>query len=125
MAGGSRIRLLADFHMSVPTTLEEAFDALDKMLSDEDKEYLQKNPDEAPIRLHHSLGRHLRNEWGLWSDSVLKTHLMEVHGIKHPDDMSGFILDEYARCRYPTRYDRLRGQTELVTMIDDKSWPDE
>lgn len=94
--------------MPIPTTLDEAFEALDKMLCDEDREYLQKHPDKAPTKLHHSLGRHLRNNWGFWTESALKTHLRTVHGIKHPDDMSGFILDEYARCRYPTRYDRIR-----------------
>ena len=48
--------------MTIPATLDEAFDALDKMLCDEDREYLQKHPDEAPIKLHHSLGRHLRKD---------------------------------------------------------------
>lgn len=111
--------------MSIPTTLDEAFDALDKMLGDEDREYLQKNPEKAPIHLHHTLGRHLRNTWGFWTESPLKTLLRTEHGIRHPDDMSGFILDQYARCRYPTRYDRIRGKTEIMTMIDDKSWPEE
>ena len=81
------------------------------MLSDEDRRFLQeaKDPDDAAVSLHHSLGRHLRNEWALWGDdSKLKQHLREKHGITHPDDMSGFILRQYSRARIPTRYDRLK-----------------
>jgi len=100
----------ARFAPIIPTTLEEAFTALDRMLSIEDRNYLQKaeDPESAAVSLHHSLGRHLRNKWGLWGEgSPLKRCLREDHGITHPDDMSGFILREYCRVRYPTRHQLL------------------
>lgn len=94
----------------IPQTLDEAFEILDEKLSDEDRRYLQeaKNPDDAAVSLHHSLGRQLRNRWGLWGDgSPLKDHLRKEHGITHPDDMSGFIIRQYCRARYPTRHELL------------------
>ena len=94
----------------IPKTLDEAFEILDERLSEEDRRYLQeaKNPDDAAVSLHHSLGRQLRNRWGLWGDgSPLKEHLRKEHGIVHPDDMSGFILRQYCRARYPTRHELL------------------
>jgi len=97
---------------TIPTTLDEAFAALDAMLSDEDRRYLQEaeDPHKAAVSLHHSLGRHIRNEWGLWGDgSELKRHIRQKHGFIHPDDMSGLILREYCRARYPTAWDRLKG----------------
>jgi hypothetical protein len=105
----------------LPTNLEEAFAALDSLLTPEDRQYLEQHPDEAPVRLHHSLGRHLRNAWGFWSGSPLKTHLQEAHGIRHPDDMSHFVLTQYARCRYPTRYDRIRGERQYGFVLDDEA----
>ena len=97
--------------MPIPKTLDEAFTVLDAMLSNEDRRYLQeaKDPDDAAVSLHHSLGRHIRNTWGLWGDgSELKRCLRQDYGILHPDDMSGFILRQYCRARYPTRLDRLK-----------------
>ena len=97
--------------MPTPTTLDEAFDALDAMLTDEDRRYLQeaKDPDKAAVSLHHSLGRHIRNKWGFWQDSELKRHIRQKHGLVHPDDMSGLVLRLYCRARYPTAWDRLKG----------------
>lgn len=95
----------------IPRTLEETVPALDKMLNAEDRASLQTGDREKRYRvatqLHHSLGQHLRNEWGLWTHSPLARHFREVHGIEHPDDMSGKILDHYAEATIPTRYQRL------------------
>jgi len=100
----------AQFAPRIPKTLEECFEILDEKLSSQDRSYLQdaEDPDAAAVSLHHSLGRYLRNTWGLWGDgSELKRCLREDHGITHPDDMSGFILREYCRARYPTRQQKL------------------
>jgi len=96
--------------MPTPKTLDEAFAALDAMLTDKDRRYLQEaeDPDKAAVSLHHSLGRHIRNEWGFWQDSELKRHIRQQFGLVHPDDMSGLILRQYCRARYPTRLDRLK-----------------
>lgn len=41
---------------------------------------------------HHSLGRWIRNTWGLWQDSELKKD-MEARGFTHADDMSQTIIE--------------------------------
>lgn len=94
---------------SIPLTLDETVAALDAMLSEEDRAFLQKSedPEGAAVQLHHTLGRHLRNNWGLWRGSPLALHFRENHGIDHPDDMSGKILRNYTRARFPTRYQRI------------------
>jgi len=94
----------------IPKTLEEAFEALDAMLSESDRRFIQEAEDVQQViaRIHHGLGRHLRNKWGLWGEgSPLKKCLREEHGILHPDDMSGFILREYSRARFETRHQKL------------------
>ena len=94
----------------IPTTLDEAFKVLDTILCNEDRRYIQEaeDPHKAVASLHHTLGMHIRNEWGLWGNSELKRDIAEKYGIIHPDDVSALILREYARARYPTRYDRLK-----------------
>lgn len=79
----------------VPKTVEEAILALDKMLVPEDKEYLLTE-EKAAIMVHHTLGRWIRNNWGLWGGSELKDVLAK-QGIDHPDDMSHYIIEEYIK----------------------------
>ena len=97
------------FNELCPQNLDEAFEALDKMLHPQDREDLQTTDDPKTMmaRIHHSLGRHIRNAWGLWTDSPLAQHLKSEHGVEHPDDMSGHILTQYMRVRYPTAWDRI------------------
>lgn len=45
---------------------------------------------------HHTLGRDLRNECGLWRDSELKQYFNQL-GIHHPDDISSIILTSFHR----------------------------
>jgi len=80
-------------NISVPKTVNEAISTLEKILSDEDKEYLLKN---GAISMHSSLGRWIRNEWGLWTDSELKNELKKK-GVEHPDDMSNYIIEEFIK----------------------------
>lgn len=78
----------------IPKTLEEAIIELDKELSSDDKSFLLEN---GSLSVHHSLGRWIRNNWGLWGDpesSELKKSLLE-QGLEHPDDMSNYIIEEY------------------------------
>jgi hypothetical protein len=44
------------------------------------------------IVYHLGAGMGMRNEWGLWAGSPLYWHLWRK-GLRHPDDMSGYILD--------------------------------
>lgn len=91
--------------MKDPTTLEECFAVLDVLLGDEREALLREEG--TVVRVHHGLGRHIRNEWGLWSGSVLAKHLREKHGLDHPDDMSHFILTTYIRSKIPTLWERV------------------
>ena len=77
----------------IPKTVNEAISTLEKILSNEDREYLLKN---GAISMHNSLGRWIRNEWGLWTGSELKDELMNINkGLNHPDDMSNYIIEEF------------------------------
>jgi hypothetical protein len=53
------------------------------------------------FEFHHTVGRWIRNNWGLWSGGPLKDYLEEL-GFAHPDVMSGIILDCF--------WDRVHGQ---------------
>lgn len=81
--------------MTPPKNLEECFIRLKEVLYLEEIEILRQNLN-APIELHHSLGRWIRNNWGLWSDSELKEYFKNL-GLSHPDDMSGLILKSFYR----------------------------
>lgn len=79
----------------VPKTVNEAISTLEKILSDDDREYLLKN---GAISMHDSLGRWIRNEWGLWTGSELKDELINMNkGLNHPDDMSNYIIEEFIK----------------------------
>ena len=75
----------------IPKNIEEAIAGLDNLISMEDREYLKEN---GSIAVHHTLGRYIRNEWGLWTGSELKNEL-EKKGLTHPDDMSDYIIRKY------------------------------
>ena len=45
---------------------------------------------------HFTVGRSIRNDWGLWADGPLKRWFNSI-GITHPDDMSGTILKALRR----------------------------
>lgn len=79
----------------IPNNLEEAIEELDKELIDEDKEYLLQH---GALSVHNSLGRWIRNNWGLWKgeDNELKTSLKKL-GYEHPDDMSNYIIEQYIK----------------------------
>ena len=51
-----------------------------------------KSVAESDLAHHHmGLGMWIRNNWGLWGESRLKTHFNDL-GIHHPDDMSAILL---------------------------------
>lgn len=80
----------------IPKNLEECFDILNKELKPDDLAFIKASDDNA-TKLHHSLGRYLRNTWGLWGeDSTLKQYFWNL-GINHPDDMSSIILHSFHR----------------------------
>lgn len=77
----------------VPKTVDEAISTLAKIISKEDKQYIIEN---GAISMHHTLGRWIRNEWGLWTNSELKNELTKK-GFTHPDDMSNYIIEEFVK----------------------------
>ena len=69
--------------------------ALDSMLGDKDKAWLREH---GAVDAHFGLGMWLRNNWGLWGgDSCPLPAYFRAHGIQHPDDMSGLILECYVQ----------------------------
>jgi hypothetical protein len=77
----------------LPTNLEECFKVLKDFLSADDLAFIKKNHKNVSA-LHHTLGRKIRNEWGLWSGSELKQYFEKLN-LPHPDDMSGVILHSF------------------------------
>lgn len=74
----------------VPNNLQEAMN----ILKTRDGIEKFKNEKEENVCLyHHTIGRWIRNNWGLWEekDNQLKTYFKTL-GIWHADDMSSIIL---------------------------------
>lgn len=92
-----------------PTTLKEAIQAIDDLLSEEDRKVFTgaDDPRQLAYSVHHTLGQHLRNEFGLWHDSELAKHLREEHHIDHADDMSHYIIEAYIRRYYPSLWEHI------------------
>ncbi len=77
--------------MKKPINLDECLDQLEKMI-DKD-EFLKNNT----VVYHHTAGRHIRNEWGLWDEKSELHKWFKSIGIWHADDMSGIIFDSLKR----------------------------
>ena len=80
----------------IPKDLDDCFVELKKIFSKEELEKIKGGAEDQMIRYHHGLGMWLRNNWGLWKGSRLSKWFNEK-GIRHPDDMSGIILDSFWR----------------------------
>lgn len=81
--------------MHTPSNLSGALEELDTLLSPDDREALRTG-EVSPVDIHHTFGRWLRNDWGLWQGSELALWF-NARGITHADDMSGIILESYTR----------------------------
>ena len=80
-----------------PSSIDESFLYLDQMFDDTAKYTFVTLPEDiATSRLHHGVGRWIRNNWGLWGSGQLKTELIDS-GFVHPDDMSSVLLKAYHR----------------------------
>lgn len=60
------------------------------------EKYKSMDEDDALVSGHHTLGRALRNDWGLWGDNEL-TQWFNTIGIFHADDMSAIISTSFHR----------------------------
>jgi uncharacterized phage protein (TIGR01671 family) len=81
-----------------PKTLDECYDYL-KNNSDENSltEWLELDEGDARTMVHNSLGRSIRNEWGLWEKRGELYEYFMSNGIWHADDMSDIILTSFYR----------------------------
>ncbi len=80
-----------------PRNLTSALYALSKIVDHNTQRTIEEFGEECvSAKLHHTLGRHLRNEWGLWSGSKLQKWF-KSKGVWHADDMSGIIITSYWR----------------------------
>lgn len=80
---------------SIPHDLDEALTRLLKLCDPETREDVLYNGVQA-CEFHSGLGRHLRNEWGLWNGGPLKDFFLNL-GVWHADDMSGILLESTFR----------------------------
>jgi len=84
------------FEVYVPRGLEDCFVELKKMLPKKLIKKIKDGKESNMIEYHMNLGVWIRNNWGLWKGSQLKSYFEGI-GIHHPDDMSGVILDSFYR----------------------------
>jgi hypothetical protein len=82
--------------MKKPTNLEECFQVLKEDLCTEDLNLLTEMREDQLARLHHTLGRWIRNNWDLWQGGPLSEYFNKL-GLHHADDMSGVIIDSFWR----------------------------
>jgi len=80
----------------IPKDLDECLVQLEKLLKPENIEKMRSGTEKDMIQYHFSLGRWMRNNWGLWGGSRL-AKWFNTQGIEHPDDMSGIILNSFWR----------------------------
>lgn len=85
---------MTDMNINIPKDLVEAVIFLINAGGSFSLAYnnLEEFKSNDPVKYHHSTGRKIRNEWGLWGqNSELYMWFCSVD-ISHPDDMSGIIL---------------------------------
>ena len=95
-----------------PNTMKEAIEVLNDYFSyvnTEEKEYFNNSTSsDIVIQYHHGLGQKIRNAW-LWPKDHKDAHsVSEIHkvfvnlNIKHPDDMSHFLLELFWHFKHDT-----------------------
>jgi len=83
------------FNEKIPNNVEECIQHMLKWDSGVD-EFTRKTESDAIASTHHTIGKWIRNEWGLWTGSQLKDYFLNL-GLTHPDDMSGVIIRSFHR----------------------------
>ena len=72
-----------------PISVEAAVNRMILEMTDETKESIRSMPDTDLIKLHHSMGRGIRNRFGLWKGN---NELLKDTGANEPDAASMFII---------------------------------
>lgn len=79
----------------IPVDLEDCFKIIKMELSPSEINKIMSMKIEELCRLHHSLGRWIRNNWSLWGEEgALKDYFNNI-GLHHADDMSGLIIESF------------------------------
>lgn len=82
--------------MKIPTNLDECIAKI-KIIAPQVIKMFEDCDDECITASYHfSLGKYLRNNWGLWKTNKLTKYFNDI-GIIHADDMSGIILTSIYR----------------------------
>jgi hypothetical protein len=102
----------------IPSDLDDAMTQLDRILRSEDLDTMRTGTEDDMAQYHFGLGMWLRNNWGLWAGSRLARWFNERR-IRHPDAMSGIILDSYWRRLHDTPVD-LEGQVRSYLAYEDE-----
>ncbi len=96
---------LAGVCSRMPADIDDAHVILEQGLAPETLAMIDAMESEDDmIKFHFGLGTGIRNCWGLWSGSEFQKYLVEL-GFRHPDDMSGTILDTFWRKRHGKTFD--------------------
>jgi len=81
--------------MKKPETLEECFKLFEKF---EDINDFKEMTEESAIAVcHHTVGRSIRNDWGLWKEDSPLVKWFNEKKIYHADDMSSIIIISFHR----------------------------
>jgi hypothetical protein len=81
----------------VPHTMDQAYSALDRLLSPSERSQFAGQPEQQAVTdAHFGLGMHMRNEWFRSGGSSLVGTLHKL-GARHFDDMSSMVLTSYWR----------------------------
>jgi hypothetical protein len=80
----------------VPKDLNECVELLVAATDPLIIEELKGTDEDVMGRYHHSVGRNIRNNWGMWHSSPLSKYFFSI-GIYHADDMSGIIFTSFHR----------------------------
>lgn len=103
----------------IPLTLNECYDALDTIFTDDLKEWvICLPPNQFGAKMHFGVGLYMRNNWNLWKGGELASYL-ESKGFEHPDNMSGVILYLYHRKLRGKEYD-IDKFVEFLKMEEEK-----
>ena len=93
-APGVRDSTAAAVHLATPPSLAPVFQALDTLLSFDQRAELRRALPESSMRYHFPLGMWIRNRFGLWRGGPLHDSLAAL-GVEHPDAMSDVVLQAY------------------------------
>jgi hypothetical protein len=91
-----RVTVPDEANIYIPRDLDDCFAQLKNILNPDDIRKMKAGTEAEMIEYHFGLGTWMRNNWGLWGGSRL-AKWFNTQGIKHPDDMSGIILDSFWR----------------------------